>query len=327
MPALPASAWLPPGKASAICFTVDDVHPGRSTDAYEAGGDLGRGALGHIAWLLDRHPRLHVTLFTTADWRELSTVPTRRFLRRIPWLRHRLLLTAVLPAGTMRLDRHPAFVEYLRSLPRTEVGLHGLHHIHAGEKIFQEFQDQDEEECGRSLDEMLSIFAAARLPHVRGMQPPGWNATPALLTAMAKRGFSYVASARDVRTPVSSDATARMSGMQGVSLTRPELLAQDALVHFTTNFQATSSLDRAFAVLRCGGLLAVKAHIVKNALGHIMLDGMDALYANYLDLLFRELDREFGPSLWWTTMGQIAERVQAWRVHRTPAMESGHAAV
>src|SRR5262249_24369191 len=67
----PIRDWLPPGKRDAVCFTIDDVHPGRSTDHYDAGGDLGKGALGLIAELLERHPQLHVTLFTTADWREI----------------------------------------------------------------------------------------------------------------------------------------------------------------------------------------------------------------------------------------------------------------
>jgi hypothetical protein len=250
-----------------------------------------------------------VTLFTTADWREISPAPTRTLLRRVPLLRDRLLLAPILPRGTMRLDRHPAFVRYLLSLPRTEIGLHGLHHVHRGERIYQEFQTEDEATCGRAVDEMLAIFAAAGLPPPLGMQPPGWSAPPGLLAAMASRGLRYVASARDVRTPVTRDARAAMSGLEGVSLTRPELVAGGRLVHFTTNFQATSPVERALEVLRCGGLLSVKAHIVKNAMGFVMLDGVDALYCNYLDLLFREIDRVFGDALWWTSMGEIAARM------------------
>ena len=67
--------WLPDHHDAAVTFSIDDVHPGRSSDAYEAGGDLGDGALGHVAWLLERHPQLRVTLFTTPDWRELSPNP------------------------------------------------------------------------------------------------------------------------------------------------------------------------------------------------------------------------------------------------------------
>jgi hypothetical protein len=307
---IPVSSWLPPGKQAAVCFTIDDVHPGRSSDAYEAGGDLERGALGRAAWLLERHPFLRTTLFVTPDWRELSAVPTRRILRTIPLLRERIFLARVLPRGTMRLDRHPAFVAYLRSLPRTEIGLHGLHHVHRGERIFQEFQEEGPDECETILRKAISIFEAAGLPHVLGMTPPGWDASPGLLTAMSRLGFTFVASARDLRTPIAPGATAQMSGLRGVSLTRPALVADGALVHFTTNFQATTPIERAFEVVRCGGLLAVKAHIVKSAFGLVMLDGLDDLYANYLDLLFRELHRAFGASLWWTTMGEIAARLR-----------------
>ena len=38
----------------------------------------------------------------------------------------------------------------------------------------------------------------------------------------------------------------------------------------------------------------MKAHIVKNCGGHIALDGVDSTYFNYLDLLFRELEKRYG---------------------------------
>ena len=77
-PAPDAARWLPSGKTAAVCFSVDDIHPSTSTDPYEAGGDLGRGALGRLARLLDRHPKLRATLFVTPDWRPLGPHPTRR---------------------------------------------------------------------------------------------------------------------------------------------------------------------------------------------------------------------------------------------------------
>ena len=48
--------WLPSNKCGAVCFSVDDIHPAKSSDYYEAGGDLDKGALGHVRWLLERHP-------------------------------------------------------------------------------------------------------------------------------------------------------------------------------------------------------------------------------------------------------------------------------
>jgi hypothetical protein len=306
----PPVRFLPEGKRAAVCFTIDDVHPGKSTDAYEAGGDLERGALGHVARLLDRHPQLHVTLFTTADWREISPVPTRQWLRRIPYVRDRVMLAKTLRRGTMRVDRHPAFVEFLKQIPRTELALHGLHHIHPGEQLLIEFQEQDRDKCIRMLSRAIDIFGTAGLPLVKGMCPPAWNAPPALLEAMDALDFLYVASARDILTPIGPRATTSMSGLRGRSLIYPEIVGARGLVHLTTNFQATSSIERAFEVLREGGLLAIKGHIVKNALGFVMLDGIDGVYCNYLDLLFREIHREFGDSIWWTSMGEVARRAR-----------------
>jgi hypothetical protein len=162
--------------------------------------------------------------------------------------------------------------------------------------------------CRRSLQQMLTIFDEAGLEYARGMAPPGWELSSELAKAMVEVGLEFVASARDIRTAVTLDAAANMSGMKGVSLIFPELISGGRLLHITSNFQATSAIERAIEIIEHGGLLAIKAHAVKNALGHIALDGLDELYRNYLDLLFTTLELRYGDSLWWTTMGQIAGR-------------------
>lgn len=302
--------WLPEGKQAAVCFSIDDVHPGRSSGDYDGGGDLGEGALGLVEWLLERHPTLRVTLFVTADWRETSPYPSR-LLSKIPVLRDRLYLAPRLPKGSRRLDRSPDFVRYISSLPRVEVGYHGLHHMHRGPLVHVEFQRESVAQCAAILREMEGIFVAAELRHVRGMCPPGWNAPAPLIEAMSQRNFEFVASARDIGTPIVKGALTHMSGLQGVPLLEPAWVDErKTLLHFSTNFQATSKLERALAIIDAGGLLALKAHIIKNACGHIALDGVDQTYFNYLDLLFSELDRRYGDRLWWTSMGEVARWVR-----------------
>ncbi len=306
---------LPSGRTAAVCFTIDDIHPGKSSDRYEAGGDLGQGALRHVEWLLSRHDVLKVTLFVTPDWRETSPVPTRRALNAIPYLRDRVHLAPRLPPSTMRLDRRPAFVEYLRSLPRTDVALHGLHHVHPGRRIPVEFQAQSEELCRRMLMESMAIFKAADLPFSPGMTPPGFDAPPALLSAMADVGLQFIASGRDIGSAITADAVVRMSGLVGTSLLFPQRVADGRMVHIPTNFQASSTIDRAFEILDLGGLLSVKAHIVKNAMGYIALDGLDSLYANYLDVLFTRLEDRYGSNLWWTSPAEMSSRIMETENH------------
>lgn len=318
----PVDGWLPPGRDMAVCFTVDDVHPGRSTDAYEAGGDLGDGALGHLAWLLERHASLRATLFVTADWREREPFVTRPLLARVPGVRDHAWLVRRLPPGTMALHRHPAFVEHLRGLPRTEVALHGLHHVHRGRRVMVEFQDEDVDACMRTLRRAKEIMRLAGLSEPTGMTPPGWEAPPALLEAMARSGLAYVASARDVRSPVARGARTAMSGLHGMSLIGPTVL-DGGLVHLPANVQATSPVDRALAIAELGGLVSVKAHIVKSAFGHVALDGLDELYRNYLDQLFWRIDAAYGDRVWWATMGEVAARVRETRAEReSPACSS-----
>lgn len=309
----PITAWLPAGKRAAVCWSIDDVHPGTSAEHYDGGGDLGKGALGLVTRLLERHPYLHVTLFITADWREISPSP-HPLLSRVPVLRDRLYLSRILPEGTRRIDRHPEFVAYLKSMPRTEIGLHGLHHIHRGPLLHVEFQGESVAAHTAKLRKMLQIFDASGLRYVRGMCPPGWNAPPHLLTAMRDLDLAFVASARDIRTPISATAQTDMSGLKGASLIHPSRTDGSRLVHFASNFQATSPWERARDIVEAGGLLAVKAHIIKDALGHVALDGIDPIYCNFLDMVFARLHAEYGDSLWWTTMGEIAERVRAARV-------------
>ncbi len=311
--------WLPDGKRAALCFTIDDIHPGRTVDGYDGGGEMGAGALGLVQRLLERHPWLQVTLFTTPDWRETTPHPTS-LARHVPWLRDQLYLAPLHAPGTMRLSRHPAFVEYLRQLPRTEVGLHGLNHVHKGPTVLIEFQRQSADECERILRESMGLFDEARLPYAKGMTPPGWNAPPGLIEAMARLDFDFLASARDIKTAVSADAKTNMSGLKGVSMVRPEWIAGGRLLHLPSNFQATSPIERAVELIEVGGLVSIKAHIIKTAHGHVALDGVDALYMNYLDVLLSRLEDRYGDSLWWTSMGEIA-RVA--RTHR-PGPEIAH---
>jgi hypothetical protein len=123
-------------------------------------------------------------------------------------------------------------------------------------------------------------------------------------------GIEWVASARDIRTPVSKDARTAMSGLRGVSMLFPERIAPN-LMHISTNFQATSAPERAFDILDAGGILSIKAHITKNVPGHVHLDGVDDLYMNYLDRLFDDIEQRYGDTIDWTTLGQLATSLSA----------------
>jgi len=316
--------WLPDGKRAAVCFSVDDVHPATSRDEFDAGGDLGRGALGHVERLLDRHPRLRVTLFVTPDWRLKRLVPSRKWLTRIPLLRERIHWAPLTPRGHFRIDRFPEFVAYLNALPRTDCALHGLHHAHPGPRMAVEFQEQSRSECSALLQEARRIFATAGLRHVQGFAPPAWSAPPSLCEALNEADFHFVTSARDLDTPVSQRARTARSGLHGASLIHPMWIrcaANDEstgatavpcrLVHFTTNFQATSTIERALTIIECGGLLAIKAHIFKTGGGITMLDGLDNAYCDYLERLWRELETRYGDALWWTTLAEVAGRCRA----------------
>ena len=102
-----------------------------------------------------------------------------------------------------------------------------------------------------------------------------------------------------------------MSGLAGASLIVPtwiNMTGDHRLLHITTNFQATSRLERALEIIDAGGLLSIKAHIFKSGGGITLADGLDEAYVNYLDLLYRELDRRYGERLWWTSHFEVADR-------------------
>lgn len=296
------SDWLPEGKKAAICFSIDDIHPQTNSGYYEAGGDLNNGSLGKVQWLIDRHPQIKVTLFTTADWREMSNLPSRKILAKIPIIRDYFYLSKRLLKGSMRLDKHHRFVSYLNANPNFEVALHGLNHCHKGLNIPMEFQNQTKDEFDQIVNEMLTIFDSSNIKYTRGICPPGWNAPDALLNVLIEKNIKFVASARDIITTVEEMATTNMSGMKGEPLIFPSLIKDAKLIHFPCNFQATSNIDRAIQIIECGGLLSIKAHIIEGA----SLDAVGLLYMNYLDVLFSRINELYGNSIWWTSMGEMA---------------------
>ncbi len=316
--------WLPGGKRGAVCFSIDDVHPAGSADAFDAGGDLGHGVLGRVERLLERHRQLRITLFVTPDWRRTALVRTRRRLTRVPLLRERIHWAPLAPRGRFRVDRFPDFVAYLNGLPRTDCAVHGLHHAHPGPRLAMEFQQQSRRKCRALVREARRIFVAAGLHHVPGFAAPAWNTPPALCAALAEENYRFVASARDLDTPVSAAARTAGNGLRGASLIQPTWVAcalpeegadgsavPRRLVHFATNFQATSPPGRARAIVEAGGLLCIKAHVFKTGGGITMLDGLDDDYCAYLERLWRELDDRYGESLWWTSLEEVANRCQA----------------
>lgn len=304
-----ATPWLPPGSRAAVCLSVDDVHPAGTVPGGEP--DLARRALDVVAWLQERHSRLAVTFFTTPDWRSGSPVPEPGLAGRIPILRGFAYHARVLPRDTYRLSRHPAFCATLRSWPRSEVALHGLHHVRRGPRPVAEFEGLGPAACRALLARAEALFDEAGLPCVRGLCPPGWLAPPALLRAMDANGMAFVASARDLDSPVSPDGVARGSGLGGVPLFRPARIPGTRLVHLPTNFQATSSLDRARAIVGAGGLLSIKAHLLQGLGRYRALDGLAADYAEHLHRVLSTLEDEHGEAIWWPPMSALADRVRA----------------
>lgn len=302
--------WLKEGKKAAVCFTIDDLHPAKaSVHGYDAGGDLDKGAFGHVDWLLKRHPELKVTLFTTADWREKSPFPTRKWLSRIPWLRDQFFLADLFPKGTMQLDRHKEFVDYYNAHPQVEIGFHGLHHCHKGLKVPVEFQDEPFAFSDKRLAEMRRIFKASGISFVNGFTPPAWYASPALQEALVHNGMLFLASARDIKSEIAAAATNQMSGVPGVSILYPEYVLDGRLIHFPTNFQATSTWERAEKIVHHGGIVSIKAHIIKEAFGFKMLDGVDRAYMEYLDEILSKMREQFGNAIWWTSMNEITQNI------------------
>jgi hypothetical protein len=271
-----------------------------------------------------RHPQLRITLFVTPDWRRQELVRTRRWVTRVPLLRERIHWAPLTPRGRFRIDRFPGFIAYLNTLPRTDCAVHGLHHAHRGPRLAMEFQGESRGRCRALLQEARRIFVSAGLRHVAGFAPPAWNAPPALCAALSEENFHFVASARDLDSPVTREARTAGDGLRGTSLIQPSWVdcapgceagaagsAGSRLLHFTTNFQATSPPSRAHAIVEAGGLLLIKAHIFKSGGGITMRDGLDDEYCADLARLWGELDDRYGDALWWTSLQEVASRCRA----------------
>jgi peptidoglycan/xylan/chitin deacetylase (PgdA/CDA1 family) len=293
------ASWLPPRKRAAVCLTVDDVHP----------ADVARESFVHLRELQRRHPQLRITLFITPDWRARDPFPERSLRTRLPFVRDRVFTVATERTPRFRLDRNPEFCDELRNWSGIEIALHGLHHVRTGMRPVLEFNGRSVAECRRILRRAIAHFEKAGLPLTPGMAPPGWEAPEPLLEAMSAVGLQFVASARDLDTPITADALTNGSGMRGVSLIHPQRIAQ-GLVHLTSNFQATSAVERALQIVDAGGLLAIKCHVPSASPKHRMLDGITAEYREHLDEVLRAVTERCGDALWWTSAGEIAARLQ-----------------
>jgi predicted ATP-grasp superfamily ATP-dependent carboligase len=89
---------------------------------------------------------------------------------------------------------------------------------------------------------------------------------------------------------------------------RPERLA-NGLLHFPTNVQATSAVERALDIAECGGLVSVKAHLLARAGSYRALDGLTVEYREHLHRVLTALANRYGDSLWWTSMGEMSRRM------------------
>lgn len=299
-------SWLPTGKRAAVCLSVDDVHPASDAGQRDAGRAM--RALDHLRWVSHRHPALRITLFVTPDWRALAPFPAQTWRARLPWVRSKLFHVPVLPVGTMRLSRFPEFCRYLRDWPGIEMALHGLHHVKRGPQPLRECDDPSVRRCRAILTEGAARMAEAGLPIVRGICPPGWVASEAMLDAMEALDFQFVASARDLDTSISAAALTAGSGMQGMSLIRPQRLPRSPLIHLPTNFQATSTRERALEIVRAGGLLSIKAHLLDSLGSYVALDGLTERYRRHLDDVLCAVEDECGDALWWPLMSEVAAR-------------------
>jgi hypothetical protein len=301
-----SAGWLPDGYDAAVCLSVDDIHPGRSDTHYEAGGELEAGVLGRLAWLAARHPALRVTICVTPDWRELSPRPTRTRLAALPGA-SRLPLASRLPRGAMRLERHQAFVDYLRALG-FEIAVHGLYHFGPGHRPPHEFDHLGVLRARRRLRRARKLFERVGLPVEPGFAPPAWRLTPALERAVVAEGFTWVGSARDLSTPIVPGVKAAGTGLHGVDLIAPQRIAGGRLVHVPVNIQVPLDRERADRIVEVGGLVSIKAHAVVEAFGYVSPDGLDQAHVERLDAFLTHLEDRHGDRLWWATVGEVARR-------------------
>lgn len=208
----------------------------------------------------------------------------------------------------MSLEHHREFCDWLGALKNVDIAWHGLHHVHKGLKIGQEFQGESHTENLQKLVRIREIFATAGLNYTNGLCPPVWNAFSQLVSALDAIGNEYLASSRDIFSPVAKGAECKMSGIQGTPLIHACKIGKQG--HIPTNFQATNTPDRAIDILNLGGILSIKAHVVKSAFGYVAQDALDPIYCNYLNLLFEKLKHRFGERLWWTSMDQINRSIR-----------------
>lgn len=302
------SIFYPNGKHAAVVVSFDDVFPAYYLDNNDSNPSHRNSYLGILASLLNKHEQLVIDLFTVPNWREKNPIPTRKWLSRLPILNNHCYLSPVWPENTLSLERHPEFCTILKALPRVEIAVHGLHHVSKGQPIFQEFRGLSLRECLRRLESAEAIFERIGLSYARGFTPPGWEISYELLQALQMRKYQFIASARDLRTEITMEATTKGNGLRNLPLLFPSIVPNSNIIHIPSNWSRTSTIERADRILELGGVLSIKGHAVKKWFNHTAVDGLDEAYSCYLDKLFDHVEERWGKDVWWTSMGELSNQ-------------------
>jgi len=174
-------------------LNFDDVHPEKSSNIADCGGDLEDGVFGYILELIGQFPKIKVTFFVTPNWidKPEDPFPIKHIKKSL-----RVNYKNTWKDEPFRLDRHKEWCKWLnRHSKNIEVAVHGYVHHNPNHGIWhsQEFKGASYEESLQKIKNAEALFKKADLKFVKGFRPPGWGFSDGTLKALKEMKYTFIA--------------------------------------------------------------------------------------------------------------------------------------
>ncbi len=282
----------PFNKDCALLIGLDDLHPeGKSSrEGLDFGLDIKGPFWRNINYLIEKEINIKFTLFTVANWIDLSDFPSRIFFP----LRKMYRIRREYPKNTFNLD-NDKFHKWIKKLNFYirkgifEISMHGLSH-HNPKLIYsqsQEFVGMRYHQSVNQINSMIEVFNRSGLSYIRGFRPPGWGINGSLYRCLKKYNFLYIADRYDFYSPINKLKVLKF---------------KDGILSIQANC-FPSQLERCVDIARSKGIIILHSHLAKTTWG---LNIVNKDWAINIEKIISEIKLRTLNNIWFCTFSELA---------------------